>query len=96
MDLASRRQAVYIHCMTRTQLYLDDEVHERLKALAKRQGCTVSDLVREAIARTYGGGNLAELRRTREAVRGLWADRNDLGSTEDYVRGLRRPARPRP
>jgi len=36
----------------RTQLYLDEEMHGRLRELAERQGRTVSDLVREAVART--------------------------------------------
>jgi predicted nucleic acid-binding protein len=37
------------------QLYLDDDVHLRLRALAANQGRTISDLVREAVgARTAG------------------------------------------
>ena len=44
---------MYIHCMVRTQLYLDDRAHARLHELARQQGRTISDLVREAIDRVY-------------------------------------------
>lgn len=45
---------MYIHRMVRTQLYLDDAVHRRLRQLARRQGQTLSDLVRDALAKMYG------------------------------------------
>jgi len=37
--------AVYMHRMIRTQLYLDERVHQRLRGIAGKQGRTVSDLV---------------------------------------------------
>jgi len=40
--------------MVRTQLYLDDQMHRHLRELSEQQGRTVSDLVREALARAYG------------------------------------------
>jgi hypothetical protein len=84
---------MYILRMIRTQLSLDDELHRRLRELADRQGRTVSDLVREAVARAYGtveaDGRLATL----EGVSGLWRDRDDLSATARYVRHLRRDTR---
>lgn len=87
--VADGTAAMYIHRMVRTQLYLDDAMHRRLRDLARRQGRTVSDLVREAVARTYGQADLEELERTLRGIEGLWRDRDDLPDTEEYVRRLR-------
>jgi len=80
---------MYIHHVTRTQLYLDEAVHQRLTRLAKQQGRTLSELVRDALARVYGAVGPAEQLRTLRAVEGLWRDRDDLGGTHAYVRRLR-------
>jgi len=76
--------------MIRTQLYLDDDVHQRLRALAEKQGRTVSDLVREAVARAYGTEDVDERIKTLEGITSLWRDRRDLVATHVYVRRLRR------
>ena len=91
--MAAALAAMYIHRMTRTQLYLDDEIHRRLTRLAKQRGRTLSDLVREALVRVYGGGQVEEQLRTLRAIEGLWRDRADLEETEVYVRRLRRDTR---
>ena len=83
---------MYIHHMIRTQLYLDEPIHRRLRSLARRQGRTISDLVREAVARTYGLGE-DERVRTLRAIEGIWRDRKDLPDTAAYVRQLRRDTR---
>ncbi len=84
---------MYIHLVIRTQLYLDEAIHARLTTLARRQGRTLSELVRDALARTYGDRGADERLSTLRAVEGIWKDRVDLGSTEDYVRRLRRDTR---
>lgn len=84
---------MYIHHMVRTQLYLDDEVHARLRQLAEQQGRTISDLVREAVARAYGTGVIDERITSLEGISALWHDRDDLGGTSAYVRRLRRDTR---
>ncbi len=76
--------------MHRTQLYLDHELHARLKALARRRGRTVSELVREALVQVYGPPETEAEITTLMAIAGLWRDREDLGDTEEYVRRLRR------
>ena len=81
--------------MVRTQLFLDEELHTRLRALARKQGRTVSDLVRETLHRAFGSGAQDERARTLEAICGLWRDRKDIGSTRAYVRRLRRGTRRR-
>ena len=88
--------AMYIHRMVRTQLYLDDDVHQRLRMLAANQGRTVSDLVREAVARAYGPGHIDQRLDTLRGITSLWHDRDDLGPTGGYVRRLRRSTRRRP
>ena len=40
---------MYIHRMVRTQLYLDEAIHARLRDLARKQKRTVSDLAFEAL-----------------------------------------------
>ena len=78
--------------MVRTELLIDEAMHARLHALALRQGRTVSDLVRDALERTYGAGRAEDEIRTLRAIAGLWRDRRDLGSTAKYVRRLRKDA----
>ena len=81
---------MYIHRMVRTQLYLDERIHARLRELARKQGRTISDLVREALTRAYGAGGLDQRRSTLRRISGLWRDRDDLEATDAYVRRLRR------
>ena len=71
--------------MVRTQIYLTDEQKRQLERLAAASAKTQSEMIREAI-----DGYLAEREPTDwqaafEAVRGMWADRDDL---DDFVRDL--------
>jgi plasmid stability protein len=79
--------------MVRTQLYLDEDMHRRLRALAAQQGRSVSDLVREAVVRAFGGGEIDQRVSTLEGITALWGDRRDLEETSSYVRRLRRETR---
>jgi hypothetical protein len=78
--------------MVRTQLYLDEAIHRRLQGLARQQGRSISDLVREALVRAYGRGE-DERASTIHAIYGLWRNRSDIGDTREYVRRLRRDTR---
>jgi hypothetical protein len=79
--------------MRRTQLYLDDDLWNALHTRARKEGTTISALVREA-ARDRYLGNLEERRKAMEGIVGIWKDRTDLlDSTEEYVRGMRRGTR---
>ena len=81
---------MYIHRMVRTQLYIDDDMHRRLKSLARKQGRTVSDLVREAVARVYAPGGGANQRlETLRAVEGIWRDHEEVADAHAYVRRMR-------
>jgi hypothetical protein len=76
--------------MRRTQLYLDEDLWNALHTQARRDGTSVSALVREA-ARDRYLGNLEERRKAMEGIVGIWKDRTDLpDSTEEYVRSMRR------
>ena len=79
--------------MVRTQLYLDEAIHARLRDLARKQKRTVSELVREALLRAYGAGGPDERLATLKAIRGLWQDREDMVSSRAYVRRLRSDTR---
>jgi len=84
---------MYIHRMVRTQLYLDELLHRRIKTAAAGQGRTVSELVREAVARVYGAAEGHERMTTLEGITSLWRNRNDIGDSRVYVRRLRRDTR---
>ena len=81
---------MYIHHMVRTQLYLDERIHRRLRELARKQGRTLSELVRDALVRAYGGHSSDERLATLRAIEGLWRDRSDIDDSSAYVRRLRR------
>ena len=74
--------------MHRTQLYLDDDLWTTLQVRARRDGTSISELVRIAARDRYMNSReqrIADM----ESVVGLWKDRNDLPDTEIYVRNLR-------
>jgi predicted transcriptional regulator len=79
--------------MVRTQLYLDDAVHRRLTELARKQGRTMSELVREALSHAYGAPVTDRRKATLDAIEGLWRDRRDIGNGSAFVRRLRRDPR---
>jgi Ribbon-helix-helix protein, copG family len=84
---------MYMHRVVRTQLYLDEVMHARLRSLARQQGRTVSELVREALVRAYGTTDAQARQAVVMAVLGLWKGRDDIGEPREYVRRLRRGTR---
>jgi predicted transcriptional regulator len=77
--------------MRRTQIYLDDRQRRKLDQVAKRSRRTVSELVREAIDARYAASPKEDfLAALRTGAFGVWKERADLGTTETYVRRLRR------
>ena len=75
--------------MRRTQLYMDEDVWKILQVKAKQTGCTISDLVRQAVREKYAE-SAERKKQIFESVAGLWANRTDLLETETYVRTLRK------
>jgi hypothetical protein len=78
--------------MRRTQLYLDESLWGVLQARARREGTTISDLVRRAARERYLGG-IEERRSAMRALVGLRAGRDDAQDTAKYVRDLRKSDR---
>jgi hypothetical protein len=77
----------------RTQLYLDEEMARLLAAESRRRGTTVSALVRDAVLKGYGRRAGQDRGEIIERLAGVWADRSDLASSEEFVRGERRSTR---
>jgi hypothetical protein len=74
--------------MRRTQLYLEEQLWNRLHLLAKQSGTSLSELVRQAVRERYARSP-ADRQKALRAAAGLWADRADLPPAETYVRELR-------
>jgi hypothetical protein len=77
--------------MRRTQLYLDDSLWNALHAQARREGTTVSELVRVAARERYMG----TAKDRAEAMLGIIGIRKnrDLPDSTSYIRDLRRGSR---
>lgn len=74
--------------MQRTQISLTEEDRNLLDAEAARTGRSISALIREAVAQTYGFRADAEQDvRAIDAAAGAWRDREIDG--EKYVEGIR-------
>ncbi len=80
--------------MKRTQLYLDEEMARLLSSESRRRKTTVSALVREAVVTAYGRRESEDRSAIIERLSGVWADRDDFGDTDAYVRAARRSTRP--
>lgn len=78
--------------MTRTQIYLDADLLKVLKTIAKQRRSTVSDLIRSTLRDKYLEHKADRAQILLSAV-GAWGDREDLGDSTAYVRGLRKGTR---
>lgn len=78
--------------MRRTQLYLDENLWSVLHAHARREGTTVSDLVRQAARQRYMGG-MEERIMAMQGLVGIRKDRADMRNSSKYLRGLRQSSR---
>jgi Arc/MetJ-type ribon-helix-helix transcriptional regulator len=81
--------------MVRTQVYLTEEQERGLKQLAASSGRKQSELIREAIERYLAEHRPKDWREGLEAMRGMWADRDDLDDLHaevgrDWERRLKR------
>jgi hypothetical protein len=75
---------MYYYIMARrTQMTITDEQHARLQTLSEETGLSMSELVRQALERAYGGRGTEAL----EAAFGIWRGRRFTG--EQYVERLR-------
>lgn len=79
---------MYNYIMQRTQISLTDEDRSLLDAEATRTGRSISALIRDAVARTYGSRRSVEQDvQAIDVALGAWRDRRADGET--YVEGIR-------
>ena len=78
--------------MRRTQLYLDDQLWNALRAAARSRKTTVSELVREAIRERYFGKHEERMKAMQDFV-GIRKDEPDPIDAVEYVRSLRKDSR---
>ncbi len=79
--------------MKRTQLYLEEETLNLLKSLSRKQMTSVSELVRQAVKKVYLAQRPGNADKILEMAAGVWKDRDDLPSTEEYIRQMRLDSR---
>jgi predicted DNA-binding protein len=72
--------------MVRTQIYLTDEQKRQLEQLAAASGRKQSEMIREAIDGYLVKQEPKDWKAAFEAVRGMWAGRDDL---DGFVRNQR-------
>ncbi|MDQ2942299.1 MAG: ribbon-helix-helix domain-containing protein [Candidatus Dormibacteraeota bacterium] len=82
--------------MKRTQIYLDQGQVAWLRSAARASQRTVSEIVREAIDEKLAHPDEPEFDAALRNAAGIWSDRDDLGSTAEYVRRIRQDRRGRP
>jgi hypothetical protein len=78
--------------MRRTQLYLQESIWKSLHLRSKREGKTISELVRQAVKDKYGKSS-EDRRAAMLGVVGLWKDRQGIADSTSYVRKLRKGKR---
>lgn len=85
-----------LYIVRRTQIYLEEEQHERLTERAHQTGQSMSELIRHAIDRDLDGDDEEfVLRRFRETVRDVAGCAPYLEDGATYVRTLREVGRQR-
>jgi hypothetical protein len=81
--------------MHRTQIYLPEDLHDRLKARSRLDGTSISEIIRRALEKDIQRAPGAEARAYFERLKPLdsFAPETMSQSPEDYVRGLRAKSR---
>lgn len=79
--------------MKRTQLYMEDDIFRVLKRLGKEKSVSISELVREAVRKIYGAEKPADAEFILKEAAGVWKNRQDIKSSESYVRKMRKDTR---
>ena len=79
--------------MKRTQLYIEDDIFKALQRISDEQMLSISELVRSAINKVYFKERPVDAEAILKKAAGIWSDREDISSSEDYVRRMRRDTR---
>lgn len=78
--------------MKRTQLYLNEEIADKLAEISRKEKRTISQLVRDALEIVYLEERRADILKAFKRCRGIWADRKGF-DTYKFIRRLRRDTR---
>ena len=80
--------------MHRTQVLLKESERRLLHLISQKEHLSLSELIRRAIEKTYFKKSRDKnLEKAVDLIAGMWVERTDLGSTDSYVRSLRRDRR---
>jgi rRNA-processing protein FCF1 len=79
--------------MKRTQLYIEDDVFRVLRRLSKEKTVSISELVRAAIRKVYALEKPEYGEDVLREAAGIWKDRKDIQSADEYVRKIRKDSR---
>jgi hypothetical protein len=83
-----------LYIMHRTQLYLDEDLWTTLQIRAKKDGTTISELVRQAARERYSD-DVEGRRAAVDSFIGIREDRPELEDVDAYIRTLRKGDRRR-
>lgn len=81
-----------LYIMRRTQLYIEDDLWHALHVRARREGTSISELVRQAARERYLG-KLDERKAAMQGWVGIRKDRPEFRNPAEYLRRLRRGGR---
>lgn len=79
--------------MKRTQLYIEDDVFKALRRVSKEKAVSISELVRAAVKKVYALDKPDDADQILKESAGIWKDRRDIASAEQYIRQTRRDTR---
>ena len=79
--------------MKRTQIYLTLEQWRELASRGKEEHKSIAKIIREAINKVYITKREVDFEHALDAATGIWAGRTDIGTTEEYIRNLRKDSR---
>ena len=79
--------------MKRTQLYIEDDVFRVLRRLSREKTTSISELVRAAVKKVYALEKPEHAEDVLREAAGIWKDRKDIRSADQYVRHMRKDTR---
>lgn len=75
--------------MKRTQIYLTFEQWQALQNQSQKERKTMAELIRFAIDKVYRQKKKDNFKQALSSVAGIWSDRTDIETTDEYLRKLR-------
>ncbi|MFH0774841.1 MAG: hypothetical protein V2A53_05020 [bacterium] len=79
--------------MKRTQIYLEEDQWRNLSMAKEIRHLTIAELIRQAIDTVYAKKENLCFEKALDDITGLWVARQDIGSTSDYLRNIRKDDR---